>query len=324
MKVLLIDTDSTIPNLALMKISAYEKSQGNQVGFNIADPDKVYCSIIFDWNRHKADGLKFLYPNAIIDIGGSGYDLKKKLPPEIDSIAPDYSLYPNCDHDLGFTTRGCIRNCPFCIVKRKEGEFTIYEHPSKFHHPDHKNIVLMDNNILASKSWFFTVTDWIISNNLKVDFNQGLDIRLVDEEVAERLKQLKPMNNWRFAFDSLSYEKEVIRGIELLKNAGVNIRSKSLFYVYLDSDKEFNDALKRCQILRSLGVMPYPMYNRHAERTPRMTALKRWCRPWIFFKIEWENYDKSVKKIHDKREGGELSHTIVKKGGELPGGVSLD
>ena len=121
-----------------------------------------------------------------------------------------------------------------------------------------------------------------------------------------------------------NYESSVREGIELLKKAGVNLRSKSLWYVYTDNDSEFESALKRCKILRSLGVLPYPMYNRHAEKTPRMTALKRWCRPWIFFTIEWENYQKSVKKIHDKREGGELSHTIVKKGGKLPGGVSLD
>lgn len=70
----------------------------------------------------------------------------------------------------------------------------------------------------------------------------------------------------------------------------------------------------------NLALMKISAY----EKTPRMVALKRWCRPWIFFTIEWENYQKSVKKIHDKREGGELSHTIVKKGGELPGGVSLD
>ena len=324
MKVLLIDVDSTTPNLALMKISAYEKSKGNQVGFNINDPDKVYCSIIFDWNKHKADGLKFLYPNAQIDIGGGGYDLKKQLPPEIDSMPPDYSIYPDCDYDLGFTTRGCIRNCPFCIVRKKEGRFRIYEHPSQFHEPDHKKIVLMDNNILANQKWFFEVTDWIISNNLKVDFNQGLDIRLITEGIAKRIKELKPITYWRFAFDSLDYESSVKKGIKLLKDAGVNLRSKSLWYVYLDGDHDFNSALERCKILRSLDVLPYPMFNRHAERTTRMTNLKRWCRPWIFFTTEWECYNKSIKKIHNKRVGENSSPSIVENMGELIGGTSLE
>ena len=76
----MIDADSTIPNLALMKISAYHKSIGDTVGFDVEDPDKVYCSIIFKKNRHLADGLRFIYPDAELDIGGSGYDLKKVLP----------------------------------------------------------------------------------------------------------------------------------------------------------------------------------------------------------------------------------------------------
>lgn len=77
---LLVDVDSTIPNLALMHISTWKKEQGQQVGFNIPDPAEVYASCVFDWNRHKTDGLRFLYPEAKIDIGGGGIDLRKNLP----------------------------------------------------------------------------------------------------------------------------------------------------------------------------------------------------------------------------------------------------
>ena len=96
MKVLLIDVDSKIPNLALMKISAYHKSVGDTVGINnISSPDKVYASVIFKKNKHNVDGLRFLYPESEIVIGGSGYDLVIKLPEEIENIKPDYNLYPN-------------------------------------------------------------------------------------------------------------------------------------------------------------------------------------------------------------------------------------
>ena len=322
--------DSTIPNLALMKVSAWYKSQGHEVGFNIPDPDLIYCSIIFDWNRHKADGLRFIYPNAQINIGGSGYDINARLPDFIEDMNPDYNLYGGLDYDLGFTTRGCIRNCYFCVVPKKEGSFKIYKHPSQFHDPRHKKIVLMDNNILANKKWFFEVTDWILQEGLRVDFNQGLDIRLLDRDIAERLHELKPISFWRFAFDSLNYETDVKRGIGLLNDAGVNVRNKTMWYVYLHDDNQFSDALQRCEILRSLDALPYPMFNRHAKRTPRMTALKRWCRPWIFFSADWVDYDGQIKKaklqkitIEDPPEkNGIVSVGYRSKKGNTNGGIT--
>ena len=148
MRVKLIDVDSTIPNLALMKLSAYHKAKGDEVGFNIEDPEKVYASIIFKKNRYKADGLRFYYPDAEIDVGGSGYDLYKRIPEEAELLCPDYSLYEGMDFDLGFTSRGCDRGCYFCIVTRKEGPYRRAQHPSEFHDPSHKKVMLLDNNIL--------------------------------------------------------------------------------------------------------------------------------------------------------------------------------
>ena len=290
-KVLLINIDSVIPNLALMHISTWKKSSGHEVGFNIPDPDEVYASCIFHKNKHLVDGLKFYYPNARIDIGGAGYDLKKNLPEEINHLMPDYSIYPDCDYDLGFTTRGCNRNCYFCIVPKKEGKFRINQHPSEFHDPKHKKIMLLDNNILFDKDWFLEVTDWILANNLKVDFNQGLDIRLVDADIAKRLAVLRPIDSWHFAFDSMDYMDSVIKGIHTLNENGVDVRHKANWYVYLHNDGQFEDALERCNILRKLDALPYIMVNRDARRTKRMSDLKRWTRPQIFFSTEFKDYE---------------------------------
>lgn len=295
MSSLLVDVDSTIPNLALMHISAWRKQEGHDVGFNISDPDEVWASCIFDWNRHKTDGLRFLYPDAEIHIGGSGVDLHSRLPEEVDRMMPDYSIYPDWNIDIGFTTRGCIRNCPFCVVPRKEGRFRRFQHPSEFHHPDHKGAMLMDNNILADKSWFLEVTDWIISERMKVDFNQGLDLRLMDKDIAERIRALMPLANWKFAFDSLDYEDEVRKGVRMLLDAGIKMRSMAQVYVYLDSDEDWESAFERVSILKELGTMPYVMINRNARITPRMRALKRWTRPQIFYSTSWEDYDVSVR-----------------------------
>ena len=293
---LLVDVDSTIPNLALMHISTWKKEEGQRVGFNIEDPAEIYASCVFDWNRHKTDGLRFMYPEAKIDIGGGGIDLHKNLPEGVDTLMPDYSLYPDCDYDLGFTTRGCPNKCHFCVVPIKEGQLRRNQHPREFHDPSHRKAVYMDNNILADRAWFFEVTDWLLANKMKVDFNQGLDLRRIDKEVAERIAQLRPLNKWRFAYDSLAVTEGVVRGLNLLMDAGINLRNLGLVYVYTDGDNDFDSALERCRRLRSMNVLPYPMFNRHAVKTQRMMNLRRWARPWTFFKMDYQDYNREYRR----------------------------
>ena len=117
MRILLADLDISnrrrpFPNLALMKLSAYHKARGDEVflNFPLCQPDITYASCIFSWHK----------PNLIeqsVIAGGSGIDLDTWLPNEVEHIMPDYSLYPNIDFSMGFTSRGCIRDCPFCLVR---------------------------------------------------------------------------------------------------------------------------------------------------------------------------------------------------------------
>ena len=117
-KILLIDIDSTIPNLALKKVEKYFKDKGNEIIWNnelfLNLVDQTFVSCIFDWNKRKA--IEFEHYSNVF-IGGGGYDLTKQLPSEIDVIKPRINL--------GFTTRGCLRKCPFCIVWKKEPELKI-------------------------------------------------------------------------------------------------------------------------------------------------------------------------------------------------------
>ena len=289
-KAMLIDVDSSIPNLALMKISAYLKQSGYEVGFNVPDPDIIYASCIFPRNKYKTDGLTSFYPNIPIDIGGSGVDLHKSLPPEIDLICPDYSLYPDCDMDIGFTTRGCIRNCPFCIVPSKEGKFRRVQHPREFHDPSHKKMMLLDNNILADKEWFMEITDWMIQNKLRISFNQGIDARLIDQEIAERIKQIKTFEEWRVAMDDLSVKDKVVKGIRLLQDAGLDTRHKLICYVYINDNSEFESALNRCNTLRELNVTPYVMLNQNVKFDGIVKLLRRWTQPMVFYKFTFQEY----------------------------------
>lgn len=296
MRVLLVDVDSTIPNLALMKISAYHKALGDEVGFNVGDPDKVYISMIYKKNKEKALSVAALYRDCEIDIGGSGYDLHKVLPPEVESLTPDYSLYENCDRYYGFSTRGCIRNCHFCIVPRKEGRIrTLYDTPQEcldsiMGSASFKNIEFLDNNILAKKQWFCDLCDVLQGYKMKVDFNQGLDARLLDDEMASKLSKLKPITVWKFAFDDVSYQSDVERAIEILNRNGISARNKVMWYVYVHSDADFEDALYRCRWLKEHNTTPYVMLNLDTEHTRRMKDLKRWCRPWIFWKSDYNDY----------------------------------
>ena len=295
MRVLLIDADSTIPNLALMKISAYHKAIGDIVGFNVEDPDKVYCSIIFKKNRHMADGLRFLYPNADIDIGGSGYDLKKTLPEYIESMTPDYTIYPDNKSYYGFTSRGCIRHCSFCIVHDKEGGFRrIFgdvDSALKSIMGNHEltEMTFLDNNILADRDWFIELCNTLHLRfpKMKVDFNQGLDIRLIDDESARALSKLRPITKWKFAFDMISYKDKVTKGIEIL-NRYIKVRSMVLFYVYVDGDYQIPDAVARCRILKENGATAYAMLNLDVEHTKRMKTFKRWTRPWLFWSCDFD------------------------------------
>lgn len=299
MKILLIDVDSKIPNLALMKLSGYYKAGGHDVGFDIADPDMVYASVIFKKNKHLVDGLQFYYPNAKIVMGGSGYDIHSKLPDDIENNVPDYSLYPECDYSIGFTTRGCIRHCHFCIVPDKEGMFMRTHHPRHWHNPDFDKIMFLDNNILADKDWFFEVTDWCIEHRLEVWFTQGLDIRLLDLDIAKQLKKLKTWKSIFFAWDHISTEKTVRDGISALMKAGFkksHLRSNVQFYVYVDSDLEYDSAVYRCRELKAMSCNPFVMFNVDHKPTQRINELRRWAnRKWAFWACDISEYQRKVR-----------------------------
>ncbi|GAJ17604.1 unnamed protein product, partial [marine sediment metagenome] len=161
MKVLLMDLDvikqrRPSPNLALMKLSAYHKAKGDEVflNFPLQPPDIAYASCVFTWNA----GRKTTVPNGAI-LGGSGIDLKAELLPEVEHIMPDYSLYPSIDSSMGFTSRGCIRNCPWCIVPVKEGQIKPWSRIYEFWDRRHRKITLLDNNLLAAPNWQQTMED---------------------------------------------------------------------------------------------------------------------------------------------------------------------
>lgn len=287
MNIRLIDVDSRIPNLALMQISAWHKQQGDTVGFDTPNPDKVYVSCIFSKNRSQALGIRTLYPDTEIIFGGSGIDLKSTLPPYMEKIKPDYDLY-SAKYDIGFTTRGCIRSCPFCIVPQKEGKIKKWQHISEFRSPDHTVVKLLDNNIYALKDWFFENTNYAIENGLKLDITQGMDIRLLTDEIAEQLKKIKWAGTIHFAFDDPKITEQVKSGIETLKDAGINPRNNVSFYVLVGFNTTPEEDIERCRLLRNLGTNAFVMQYR---KTPASRRLARWAnRRWLYWSCDFDDY----------------------------------
>jgi hypothetical protein len=247
--------------------------------------DRVYSSKVFTFTPEDP----YLPPDTI--KGGTGYGLYEDLPPEIDSMFPDYSIYPNCDYAIGFLTRGCIRACPWCVVPKKEGKIRPYRTWKEIKRPDSKKIVFMDNNVLACPHGIEQITD-MGGADVRVDFNQGLDARLITDDVAELLGRLKWIRSLRLACDTGAMLPVVTKTIERLGKRGV--KPWRIFVYCLVQDIE--DAAKRAYALRDLGVdvfaQPYRDFTNNIEPTPQQKDFARYVNRKEIFKTvpRFEDY----------------------------------
>ena len=288
--VLLIDVDSTIGNLALMKISKFHKQQGHNVilqrGIRITNtidkPELIYISCLFTWNAPQARKLAKQFPDAEVHIGGSGVSLSTALPEEIEKITlPDYSLYPEANYNLMYLSRGCPRSCAFCSVPKMKYEGkphpvgNIYD----FWDKKTKKIVILDNNILSLRGHFIRCARQIIHEKLKVEFH-ALDIRFIDDEIAVLLKQMHIFEP-KFAWDRIEDEYTVMKGIEILRRNGIN---RSIFYVLVGFDTTWEQDLHRVNRLRDMGQRVFLMiYDKEILKDKRYHHLRVWCNARMFF-----------------------------------------
>ena len=251
MKIGLIDVDShakkkkwgsTIyPNLALCKIAAWHKSKGDSVDWY--DPmfsghcDIVYLSKVFNFSPD------YPYPIDADEIvkGGSGYDLKSQLRQEIDDMQPDLSIYPQipCDTSYGFLTRGCPNKCTCCVVPRKEGAIRPYWDIERVAN-GRKNVILMDNNILAAGEYAHEQLRKIAKLGLRIDFNQGLDARLVTDEFAKELAACKWINRIRFGCDTKAQIAECERAMTLISKCGY--KGEYFLYTIIGGKRKSNES----------------------------------------------------------------------------------
>lgn len=238
MRIGLLAVDSSYPNLALMKISAYHKLKGDDVEWYdiFSQYDKVYMSKIFSFTE---DYQQYIANTVSIEKGGTGYDMGKELPHEIDRLQPDYSIYPQIDSKIayGFLTRGCPNRCKWCVVPKKEGNIYPYMDIEEIAVDGRKNINLMDNNVLAS-DYGLEQIEKTIRLGVRIDFNQGLDARLVTDDIARMLAKVRWMKYIRFGCDTPKQIAEVERAAALIDKYGYE-KEYFLYCILMDFEESF-------------------------------------------------------------------------------------
>ena len=292
MKIGLIDVDGhNFPNLALMKISAYHKVKGDHVEWAIPmlKYDTVYQSKVFDFSP---DENTCIQCEQLIK-GGTGYDLENKLPQEIETVYPDYSLYGEIKA-YGFLTRGCPRNCPFCIVGRKEGLKSQQVADLRQFWNGQKEIKLCDPNTLACSNRL-ELLQQLIDSKAWVDFTQGLDIRFMTDEVIDKIKQIK-LKMLHFAWDRDKDSDIIIHNLTAFKKATNIDYRQAKVYVLTNYETSFEFDLYRVYKLKELGYDPYIMIYNKAKAPKQIRYLQRWANNKIIFRTceKFEDYKHEI------------------------------
>lgn len=308
-KIGLIDVDGHhFPNLALMRISAYHKSIGDEVEWwwsDLEHYDKVYMSKVFS-DTYSPDIGAPMNADEVIR-GGTGYcislgndgkehfakDINVPLKPEIERCFPDYSIYPQFDFAVSMTSRGCPRGCPFCHVASKEGRGSVKVANVSDFWNGQKLIKVLDPNITACVDKRELMHQYR-ETGAWIDFTQGIDIRLVNEEDIEDLNGMK-IDNLHFAWDN---PKEDLAGKFKWFNERIKIRDfrQKTVYVLTNYNSTMEENLRRIYVLRDIGFNPYVMVYNKPSAPQEIRRLQQWCNNRIVFRSVPDFYDFDPKK----------------------------
>ena len=307
----LTQIDGKLPNLALMKLAHWHKQNGGRVTFSRAltrtlfeqaSYDRVYGSAIFKWSSDRLERFKAAFPEAI--LGGTGTTAALHITVEQHLGEKkyehyDYSIYPDYKWSLGFTQRGCRLRCGFCVVPQKEGQ--VIETNSIWdiwREGTPRCVVLLDNDFFGQPAWRERIAE-LIDGNFRVSFNQGINVRLINEESAGALARVQYRDD-QFqrrriytAWDNVGQERIVFRGLDLLKQAGIPPKHIMVYMLvgYVPSET-IADIMHRYQKLKDYGCKPFPMvYDRSNKK------LRRFAR-WVIRRydevVPWEQFARGV------------------------------
>lgn len=317
MKALLVEPAyyTKFPPLGLLKLASYHRSRGNQIKFVRGlqedlkfNPDRIEITSLFTYAwKPVHEAIKFYhtkFSGAKIRVGGIYASLMSRrlrslfpfidinigLCKEADDYLPAYDLlkevkeWEKWDSMILFTSRGCIRNCPYCIVPKLEGKIhAVIEDLERYIYPEYKRIILWDNNFFAVPNWKKTFIQ-LLDIGLPVDFNQGIDARLIDDEKASMIADLKtPLI--RTAFDNIDQKRALTNAVEILSKSGIRRRKIFIYTLYNFYNKKYRSDtpttfFERMEHIADLGCVSYPM------RYEPLTALEKNC----FVSPLWTDY----------------------------------
>lgn len=312
MKIGLIDVDGILPNLALMKISSFYKANECDVEFVQENKkyDKIFASAIFTKSEPKCRRLKEQY-GSCIDIGGTGWNIDKKLPVEIERCHPDYQLYSPemtsrnisgimkrerkmqkaqqiVNAGLGFTSRGCVRHCSFCFVPRKEGPLRQNSEIRDIINP-HSNVIILNDNNFTADPFFYEKLNEIRDRKLIVDINQGVDVRLMTDEKAQALSEVKHLRSIHYAWDQMENEAAILEGIQRLSKA---IRPyRHMCFMLVGYNTSFEEDMYRFCVLKEMGVKPYVMRYNDQRHDIRLNCFTRWVNGNFYHSCTFQEYE---------------------------------
>lgn len=309
-RILLLQLDGKLPNLALMRIGAHHRDLGDEVELRRAGnltalepvlgsstPDLVYASLIFTRTRPLAERVRALHPNAI--VGGTGWDFTTRVEDAgVQTERLDWSLYPTWRSSIGFTQRGCRLRCSFCVVPKKEGrvrEAATIEEIWRGE-PWPRELLLLDNDFFGQPNWRARVSE-IRDGGFKVSFNQGINARFLDDETAEAIASVDyrddGMKERRIytAWDNKKDKTRLFRGLDALVHHGVKPRHVMVYMLigYWAGETHEDREERRCE-LRAFGALPYPM---PYERTPELLAYQRWVLGGYDKSISWTDWTRA-------------------------------
>ena len=303
----LIDVDGhNFPNLALMKLSAWHKAQGDTVEWwsGFGEYDLVYRSKVFD-STYSPDAMEPVNTRQIIK-GGTGYGLDNRLPDEVEHIYPDYSLYPDFTKETayGFLTRGCPRACDFCIVAGKEGRRSVKVADLAEWWSGQKRIELLDPNLLACSD-HMDLLGQLISSSARVNFNQGLDARLLTQENIEAINAIR-IKDIHFAWDYMRESKAVLRGLRLYRErASRKVHGDwGTVYVLTNHGTTMEENLYRVENIVELGYCPYIMIFDKPNAPKEIKDLQRWCNRFVYKSVpNFYDYNPNWKNSKEDNDG---------------------